>query len=184
MPTPSNRKVQRYEKFSKAQRFIEHEHAKIHDGNAYTLSIQSSLTAASSFTLLLANPANYFPHYRVVRSRFDDGPVLIKFYKDVGVNVASLGTEVIPQNMNGASTNTTSLAMYTNPSIVDANSLGTLIEQELIPSTGVQGGASDSPTPFEWVLDESTNYAIVIESQASNTQFTYTNFFYETGQTS
>jgi hypothetical protein len=133
---------------------------------------------------LLANPANYYPHYRVVRTRFEDGPILVKFYKDVGVNVGSLGTEVVPINMNGASTNTSSLAIYTNPAIVDASSLGTLIEQELIPSTGVQGGAQDSPTPFEWVLDDSTNYAVVIESQASNTQFTYTNFFYETSQTS
>lgn len=182
--TPASRKVQRYEQFSKAQRTIEHEHAKIHDGNAYTLSIQSSLTSAGSFTLLLRTPANYFPHYRVVRSRFEDGPVLVKFYKGVGVNVASLGTEVVPVNMNGASTNTSSLAMYINPSIVDVNSLGTAIEQELVPSTGVQGGAQDSPTPFEWLLDESTDYAVVIENQTGNTQFTYTNFHYETSQTS
>ena len=177
--TPTDKKVQRYERLSLAQRAIDHEHAKIHDGNAYSLSIQSSFTAASSFTLLLRNPANYFPHYRAVRSRFNDGPVLITLYKGVGIDVASLGTQVTPQNMNGGSTNTTSLAIYTNPSIVSANSLGTPIEQELIPSTGVQGGASDSPTPFEWILDESTNYAIVIHNQGGNSQLTYTNFFYE-----
>lgn len=177
---PSDKKVQRYEKFSKAQRSIEHEHAKIHDGNAYSFSVQSSVTNAGSYTILLRTPVSYFPHYRVVRFRPEDGPFMVSLYKGVGVNTNSLGSAVISQNMKTASTNTTSLVVRSQ-AYIDVGSLGTLLEKELVPSTGVQGGGVDSPTPFEWILDESTDYAIVFENQSgSNTQLTYTSFFYET----
>lgn len=177
--TPSSKKVQKFERRSKAQRSIEHEHAKIHDSNAYSFSIQSSVTNAGSHTILLRTPAEYFPHYRVVRFRPEDGPFIVSLYKGVGVDTNSLGAAVVAQNMDTASTNTSSLVVRSQP-FIDVGSLGTLLETELVPSTGVQGGGVDSPTPFEWILDESTDYAIVFENQSGGTtQITYTSFFYE-----
>lgn len=175
---PSSKQIQKAEKRSKAARSIEHEHAKIHDSNAYSFSVQSTLTNAGSYTLLLSNPSSYFPHYRTVRIRPTVGPVRFSVYEAPVINVASLGTEVTPLNMDRMSTNTSSLAVFVNP-VTNVASLGTKLEDEIIPVAGIQGGGNSNINVFEWILAEGTDYIIVFENQTTAGQLSYTSFFYE-----
>jgi hypothetical protein len=179
--TPSNRQYQQYERKSKATRSIEHEHAKIHDENAYTFSVQTSLTNAGSFSILLSTPTSYFPHYRTITLNPEDGPIRYRMYRAPFIDNNSLGTAITIHNMDFASSNTSSLAVYTNP-FTDVASLGIVIPlDELIPSAGVQGGGQLTPTPFEFILNDNENVLIRFDNQAgAATQLTYKAFFYET----
>ena len=176
--TPSNRQIQKAEGRSKAARTIEHEHAKIHDGNAYTYSVQTSLASAGSYTLLLANPASYFPHHRTLRIRPTVGPIRFTIYEAPVIDVNSKGTAVIPVNMDRTTSNTSSLGVFINPA-TNVASLGIKLEDEIIPVTGIQGGGNANVNAFEWIFEENTDYIIVIDNQAGNGQLTYTGFFYE-----
>lgn len=179
--TPSNRQIQKYEIKSKAQRIVEHEHAKIHDENAYTFSIQTSMTNAGSFSILLSTPTSYFPHYRTVTLKIVDGPIRYRMYRAPFIDNNSLGTAVTVHNMDFASSNTSSLAVYTNP-FTNVASLGTIIPlDELIPAGGVQGGGQLTPTPFEFILNDNENVLIRFDNQSGGaTQLTYKSYFYET----
>lgn len=167
-----------WEKFSKAPRAIDHEHAKIHDGDAYTMSVQQSLTSAGSFGVLFTAPSSNSHHLRTVRINPEAGPLLFNMYEDPVIDVNSLGTEIPLRNMNRQSSKVSSLQVYTDP-VTNVASLGVELENELIPASGVQGGGSASPTPFEFVLKRDSNYLMVFGSQGGNTQFTYTIFVYQ-----
>lgn len=179
--TPSNRQYQQYERKSKAPRAIEHEHAKIHDENAYTFSIQTSLTNAGSFSILLSTPTSYFPHYRTVTLNPEDGPIRFRMYRAPFIDTNSLGASVAIHNMDFASSNASSLAVYIDP-FTNVASLGTTIPlDEIIPSAGVQGGGQLTPTPFEFILKDNENVLIRLDNQAgAATQLTYKAYFYET----
>ena len=169
-----------WEKFSKAPRQIVHEHAKIHDGDAYTLSIQKSLSNATSFGVLFTVPSSKSHHFRTVRITPEAGPVRFRLYRDPVIDVNSLGVEISPLcNMNQQTTKVSSLQAFTDP-VTNVLSLGTPIEDELIPAFGVQGGGNATPTPFEFVLKRGSNYLARFDNQSGgNTQMAYTVFVYE-----
>ena len=185
------RKLQVWDRVSRAMRFITHEHAQVHDGKAYSLSIQSSLANAGSFSLLFRTPTQVggVPeiHHRIVRLKSEDGPMMFSFYEAPFINSNSLGTLIVPQNMERDREGTTgfvsSMSIYTDP-FSNVASLGERLEIELIPSTGVQGGATNAaPTPFEWVLLPAKDYLVRVDNQSGgNTQITLTDFYYETAE--
>lgn len=180
MTYPSNKKIQKYELKSKAARYIEHEHAKIHDENAFTFSLQSSVTNAGSLNILLSCPTSYFPHYRNVALSPEAGPFRFRMYRNPVIDTNSIGTAITVHNMDFNSSNTSSLAVYVDP-VTNVTSLGTAIPlDELIPAGGVQGGGQINPTTIEFILKQNEYVLIRIDNQSgSATSLTYTGFFYE-----
>ncbi len=168
-----------WEKFSKAPRVIQHEHAKIHDGDAYTFSVQQSLSNAGSFSVLFTVPSSKSQHLRTVRITPEAGPVRFRLYRDPVIDVASVGAESGLCNMNQQTSKISSLQTFRDP-VTNVLSLGTSIEDELIPAFGVQGGGNATPTPFEFILKRGSNYLARFDNQSGgNTQMTYTIFVYE-----
>lgn len=174
----TNRKVQKYEKFSKAQRVIITEHAKVHDGDAYTASTittSNAIAANGIFDILLFNPSSFsFPHLRIYEWDAEEAPANITLCESV--TVANTGTSFPVFNLNRSSTNVSSISTFHTSSV---SATGLCLESHVISGAKKIGGSTENAT-IEWILKPATNYLFRIENNSSNpTDIGFFAFWYE-----
>ena len=169
--------IKKFDKLSGANREIEAEHSKIHDGLAFALSNINSLTAGSTAYYAFVGVTGYVPHWRLIRLNSTGAPFVISLYENPYLNVNSLGTQLTPYNMNRNSSIVSSLTAYLNP-VINVNSLGTQLEAEKTASTAVQGGSLSNPTIFEWIFNNGVNYVLAVKNEDSTTESYGTTFFW------
>lgn len=174
--------IKKWDKVSRGSRTIEQEHGKIHAGEAHTVSHISSLASDAIAYYGLTTPQSHFSHFRIIRLSPTGSPFTFRIYESTFLDTNSLGTELPNYNMNRNSTHSTSLAFYFAP-FVDTNSLGTKIEEEILISAGIQGGALGSPTTFEWMLNDNVNYLLEVKNEDSTAErFSLTTFWYDSNE--
>lgn len=178
----STKKIRKFEKLSKATRAIEQEHAKIHDGDAHAFSDINTLASDGIGTYTITVPSSIFPHYRLIRLGATGSPFRYEVYEAPFFDANSSGTELFYMNMNRNSSKVTSTQVFKD-AFTDTNSLGERLEQEKFTAAGVQGGGTGSPTTFEWLFAQGTNYLVrVINDDTTTESYDITTFMYTSGE--
>lgn len=182
MTIEAHKKIRRFDKISGAPRAISHEHGKLHDGDVYTFSSQTSLAMNGKHYIALTNPASESYHLTTARVQPTGGPIVVKLYEAPFLDANSMGTETVLINRYRPlqATKVASLQVHLDP-FVDVNSLGMAMETQLLPATNLFVSSGED-FPFEWVLALGNQYIVEIENQNNAAiQLVYTPFIYETG---
>jgi len=138
----------------------------IHDGRAFSLEADGQLTAVTPTLDFLGVTGDKQIHFDSLGGLFSQGGVRISLYE--APTVSANGTPVTPTNMNFASTNTSSMAIYSGPTITDP---GTRKVSPYFPATGV--GVNVSPANASVangrVLKANTQYLFRVTDEAAVT---------------
>jgi hypothetical protein len=164
---------------------IESDHAYVHSGIAYSVSLDSgSLEAAGSKKFLLTTPAaeTAYIHFRPIAASSTANFARITFCETpTEVTGGDAVTTVVNRNRN--SSRTTGVVMKSG---ITAATDGTVLGQLTVGSGGVQGrsGGSGSYSGAEIVLKPATNYCITVANIGETTATTvyFELFWYEEAQ--
>jgi hypothetical protein len=136
---------------------ITSEHQHVHEGDGYSVAAKiSGITATGGTGLYLLNNTNgQNPHLRAMQMTTTGAPASVELFE---ATVTALdGSQVTAYNKNRTSTNTPSLEIYTGPTLV---TIGTKIDEDIIPAVGNKAGSAAEAVGEEWILKSSTKYCI------------------------
>jgi hypothetical protein len=154
---------------------IEPEHSRIHKGKAFTHSHEHIIENNEVEDHLFINPANNFPHLRHWLYHITGAPASIEVFE--GTTVSDNGTPAIMINLSRASSNTSNVILYNDPTVTDA---GTPLPGAYIVGDKLSGGRGVD-TISEIIMKPSTNYLIRFINRSGITIDALTEFFwYET----
>jgi len=161
------------------------EHAQIHAGNGYSLSGKVATLANTATMQILARTGAIPVHWRAATMTVSDGDCDIYFYESPTITAdGSLETSF---NKNRLSTNTSTLDIYSTPTI-SAN--GTELEYGYIPDASGGGGGGGGRSSGgeaqrvggEWILAPNTEYLVTVTNNSGGAiSLGYTFFWYELG---
>lgn len=160
--------LKRFEKFSGSARVIVQDHAKIHDGDAYSCSVVTSNNAIANggrYQMLMFNPSSFnFPHLRVYEWDTESAPSVISLYE--APTIQATGTLCPVTNLSRVTTNVSSVVVFSASSI-DVTSRGTLLEEHLLSGAKSSGGSTENAT-VEWILAPATNYLLELHNTSGS----------------
>ncbi len=159
-----------------ASRIIVYEHAKVHDGNAFSVSNRfTSIAAGNTVEILLQNPAGNFSHLRNYKFISTVAPGDVVLYE--GPTFTDAGTGLTEHNLRRSSSNTAGLTVTHSPTVTDN---GTELEADLISGERRAGGAA-TETVEEWLLNTGTDYLLEYTNNSNATAdfVTFNAFWYE-----
>ena len=159
---PGDEEQYKFDAFAHATTVIQEEHRLIHDGMYFSTNYGfTSLANGANLDILIAVPANSFPHLRAWAYSLEDGPCNFTLYE--GTTTSDDGTALTSTNNNRNSTNAPNAVWTHTPTI---SGVGTaILENHYVPDPG-GGFLSGSPgTNFsdvseEWILKPSTKYLL------------------------
>jgi len=161
---------------------IDADHARIHDGKTFHYSEGFTTLANSMQTYLFIPGSDTSMHLRNFGFKSTDGPVHIELRENPFYDVNSLGTQVVPRNMNRGSDNVSSVALYRNP-FTNVLSFGGELEHDLIESSAggpiKASGAGGGSGVTEWVLPNNGNSYLLAFEPTVVTSGSFNGYWYE-----
>ena len=164
------------ERVTGAPKFIDTDHAYVHQGIAFEASI-SRAEAETTGRWVFKTPASDYIHYRPAFVSVAKGDVTCELWEDT--TAASTGaagwTPVTAYNRRRTSTNTATSLIYS----AATSTGGTKIDSwRLWGSTGAggAGGGAQMGQPLEWVLKQGTEYRLAFDTTQA---FSANLFWYE-----
>lgn len=156
-------------------RVISTEHAKIHDGKAFThASIHLALANSGIYYHYINVPAGVYPHLRVVTIACEGSPFWCELYE--APTITADGTTAEIRNNNRASTTASTVTMFHAPTVTAD---GTLLDFSYVTGTGASGGFGIE-IESEWVLNAGTKYVVKATNKSGAARdFVLTLFWYE-----
>jgi hypothetical protein len=142
-----------------ARKTIEYEHAEIHEGNAYDVDIEFTLSTTNPLYLLIET-GNEYIHLKDFSFAVNKPEVKMFLYKETN---ASGTSSISIHNADDDSPKVTTLKLYSQPTVV---SEGTL--RKVYYATGAIGngnslaGESHDPMNWELILKKNSKYLIKI----------------------
>ena len=155
---------------------IDSDHRVIHDGRGFSLSLEGSLAAAASVTLMVAVPAGTYMHWRFGSIGTDDTPFGIELRDNVVTSAD--GSVIVSRNNNRASNNTSDCVVTSGPTITDTG--------DLLMVDTIRGGAAAGQQPSaglidslgaEWIF-ENTKVTLKITNNTASTEGYSGRFFW------
>lgn len=135
----------------------------VHNGDAYSFDYDTGAIGLAGNTSLyfMGVTGSKQVHFDEITAKFQKGGIRLWLY-EAPITTAN-GTAQTPNNMNFASTNTSTMALYSAPTIT---SNGTKKEAQFLPITGVGVNVSPSSGDFAGgrVLKQNTKYLFRIEN--------------------
>ena len=158
---------------------IDSDHRVIHDGRGFSLSLEGSLAAAASDTLMVVVPEGTYMHWRFGSIGTDDTPFNVVLHDSVVTSAD--GTEVTTiRNNNRASAMTSDCTVYSGPTITDAGA-------QLLVDT-IRGGAAAgqqasagliSDLGAEWIFTNTKVTLQITNNSGGTAGYTGRFFWYE-----
>lgn len=143
---------------SKALTTMDLEHRRIHDGLAWSVSIDcGSIDSLAKKYILFKNTTEYM-HFRSYTFEAIDGPFLVKLFENP--TITADGTLQVEKNRKTMASDDSSLEVYLSPTVT---SNGTLLEYDILGGSFKSGG-SVSGTFQEWILDLNTSYLLELHN--------------------
>ncbi len=151
------------ERVTGAPRVIDADHAYIHDGAAFSVSVNAT-AAAGANQFVIHTPATLYVHFRPTWLTIDEGEVIFSIYEDA-TSTGGLGwTDATPINRSRVSTSTAESVFYDEGT---TSTGGDLIDQFAVfgvAGPGQTRGGAGRGEPLEWVLAQDTQYRIVVDT--------------------
>lgn len=137
---------------SKALTQIELEHKRIHDGLAWSASVDvGSINSTASKYVLIKNTSD-FMHFRTFTFEAIDGPFTVKFFE--APTTSANGTLQTIFSRNRTKDNSSSLSVYLSPTV---SAEGNLLEYDILGGSFKSGGTVTGVYQ-EWILKKDTDY--------------------------
>ena len=153
------------EKFSNSLRVIKPEHAKIHDGKAFTHARNNlAIPNAGSIDHLFDIPVGVYPHLRLYEVTVTGGPFIVQLYEDCVASSPGTAAEVINSNRNSSTAPGASL--FNAPTITG---VGTLLVEVMIDGTRRTGGLGQF-AETEINLKAGSKYLLRMTNNSGTTQ--------------
>lgn len=163
-----------FEKFGKAITNISSEHSNIHRGISFYYYNEYTLSSGATKDIFIEVPSHVYPHFNGLTISATTAPLNVSLYE--GSTVSDKGTVDIVYNMNRNSDKSNNVIFYDDPTI---DSLGTRIDNTLVPGAKQSGGIEED-SPFEWILQQGTDYISRVTNDSTDEATIVTNiFFYE-----
>ena len=148
--------------YSGSLNVIDHEHARIHAGDGFSVSMPVSVpNVGGTLELLGVCPAFCFPHFRRFQLIMDSGPFEIELFE--GATYSDPGTLITPTNNNRNSGHVPTMLVYQAPTLTAD---GDRIDYTYASGTK-QSGALGAQGLDEWILKQSQAYMIRITNNTS-----------------
>lgn len=128
------------------------EHAIIHAGKGFFLSLESTVDTSDFFDILYITPSDKDVHLMSHKVVSTVSPGEFCLYEDVTVSAS--GDELLLPNCNRLSSIMPTVLAYENPTVTD---LGLKIDCDILTGTKFEGGMT-TEVVFEWILKRSTKY--------------------------
>lgn len=151
---------------------IDLEHARIHEGRGFAVSLTASVANAANFDLLLKNPAASHPHLRLYKITAQDAPGTVRLYENPTTTLDGAAEPAL--NLNRNSANVADLAVFSSPTVSAA---GTQLEADFIAGEKKTGGSMVDVTQ-EWILKPSEDYLLRYTNNSGVTTAISVNLFW------
>ena len=170
----ANRLLKWDERVTGAAKFIDTDHAYIHEGGAFQANVAATVSAGIKRYVLKTDATKYV-HFRPTQLAIPSGECIMSLFE---TTITSSGSAVVPAyNHNRISTKTAQSILYSGAT----STSGTLLDRFAVyGGTGpgkTAAGASDGPQ-LEWVLRRGRGYRIEVDTTVA---FNMNVFWYEEG---
>jgi hypothetical protein len=164
------------ERVTEAPKFIDTDHAYIHEGIAYQASVLRE-QVASTGQYVFRTPSTTYIHYRPAFVSIAKGNVICELWETTtpSTSVGSTWGTVTPYNRKRTSAHTANTLVYSE----STSAGGVKIDAwRLWGSTGAggTGGGAQVGQPHEWVLKQNTQYRLAFDTTEA---FSANLFWYE-----
>lgn len=157
-----------------AQKVIEVEHAKVHEGHRYSFDEITVIDSGDDYYHGLIAPSNnIFIHIHVTISSLSSSEV--RLYEG---STFTGGTEQAYFNRDRNSANTGNLTIVEEPTVTVE---GAEMEAHAFGDNGKEAGSSGGGARFEWILKKNTKYLLKITSGANGNKHDLQVNWYEGG---
>lgn len=155
-----------------AMKQIDSDHAYIHQGIFFEVSINKTITPSGTYNIVLQTPSTDYIHFRPANIATSGDKLTISLHEDC---TATGGATVASYNHNRTKTAVATMTVITSATITAD---GTLIHQSYIgggTSQGSNRSGSSVGQSNEWILKQNTKYLLRLVNGSTTDNVVVTN---------